>query len=66
MVGGFTYNNIKRMSLCAPNQSFSIVYINRLMKIVYAEKMQKQQLRLRAIDIKMKGSVHKQKELYRP
>ena len=66
MAGGLTYNNKKRMSLCAQNPSFSIVYINRLMKIVYAEKMQKQQLCLRAINMKMKGSVHKQKNFTGP
>ena len=36
------------------------------MKIVYAEKMQKQLLCLRAINMKMKGSVHKQKNFTGP
>ena len=66
MVGGFTYNNKKRMILCAQNPSFSIVYINCLMKIVYAENLQKQQLCMRAINMKMKGSVHEQKNFTDP
>ena len=36
------------------------------MKMVYAEKMQKQQLCLRAINMKMNGSVHKQKNFTGP
>ena len=61
VVGGFTYNNKKRMSLCAPNPSFSLVHINHLMKIVYAEKKAETTIILHAINMKTKEPVHKQK-----